>query len=174
MEKNTEINKTNELQNLMKEKNKTYEVQCSKCKATVITDDLKNWNLYGGFCKSCLGKIEEQVRKKIMNELKEKEEIKQQKELERKKNFKLPRQKRRGKGIANICIDDNTIRYLKKGKRPIYDRAIPGYNIVPFYEPTMPSGYHGYIESELRETCKHCSGKGYVKSNESKKEIQQE
>jgi len=54
MDKNTGINKTKELQNLMQ--NRPHQVKCSECKAIVFTKDLKEWKQHKEVCFNCRSK----------------------------------------------------------------------------------------------------------------------
>jgi len=54
MDKNTGINKTKELQNLMQ--NRQYQVKCSECKAIVFTKDLVEWKQHKEICFNCRSK----------------------------------------------------------------------------------------------------------------------
>lgn len=165
MNKNTNINKTKELQNLMKQKKKQYEVRCSNCKATVFTSDLPNWNKYGGFCHICIGKVEKKIRSEILLEDKKQKRIKRQKELEeqkqinkRKKAEYFPNDSREKVVLSLTDVDFNR---MKRGKIADYDMCSKRFRVIIRYESDEDGVFHG-ISKELRTICSNCNGNGYV------------
>lgn len=164
MEKKGSINKTKELQELMKKKQ--YEVQCSNCKATVITDDLPRWNKYGGFCKQCIDKTKDKIRNEVMTEIKKEEIEKKIKEDAKKKLTTIEKKQRKGKNIVKkIIITDVGFKTLKKGSVAVYDKTIDGYHINLVYYPDIFSVESGTTPSEIEEKCSRCNGRGYIMKN---------
>jgi len=161
-----DINKTEELQKLMKKKK--YEVQCSNCKATVITDNLPSWNKYGGFCKKCIDKTKEKIRVEVKQELKREitKEEKKRKEKEFKKVKTFEKKQRRSRiTVKRIVITDAGFRKLKKGSVAVYDKTVEGHHINLVYYPEVFGVESGTLPFEIEEKCERCNGKGYVIKN---------
>ena len=53
MNKNTDINKTKDLQKLMSKIKNRVKVKCTKCKAITHTDDLNEWKNHNEICFNC-------------------------------------------------------------------------------------------------------------------------
>ena len=171
MEKNNKINKTNELQKLMKKKKQ--EVRCSNCTATIITDDLSNWNKYNGFCKKCIDKTKEKIRAEVKKEIeKELLLVKEKKEKELKKLKTIEKKQKKSRTITKkIIITESEFKSLKRGSVAVYDRVLDGYHINLVYNEDLFGMGSDTLPSEIKEKCIRCDGRGYVNKNISTGEI---